>query len=296
MKEAQAIQLLEARKEPKTLPPLKESNNVNTITLALIKSALELTEGSGYETPARKLVWGLTELIKAGALQHQHSLQDMQKLDKRTMDKAQLICLIDEFEDQKLERNSTKRDFLKLRDEMAVQHQATFKQVVGINEKLTSHVDTITTHNQKVKTILIQINELFEHLDQSLLKCSEADGINNKALRRIISDTAEIRALLKGLDLNFPPTRCLTDPDEMGIGVEDKDHRNPTEGKADNPITIHSQTQPVVEKVINPRKGVQPKEKGRVTGGGTTKWKPEVVPDPAMDAEALGLKPTLNDM
>ena len=111
--------------------------------------ALGLTKNTEHETPAKKLIWGLMELVKAGAIPH-YSIQDMERLDKGTMDKAQLTCLVDEFQEQRLEGNVTKKDFLKLRDEMAVQHHTTFKQVVQINEKASK----ITDHNQKMKTIL----------------------------------------------------------------------------------------------------------------------------------------------
>ena len=98
------------------------------------------------------------------------------------MDRAQLVYLVNEFEDQKLKCNVTKKYLFKLRNEMAVQHQAMFKQVVEINEKTTSNDENTTVHNQKMKTILLQVNDFLEHLDQSLLKCSEADRINNKAI------------------------------------------------------------------------------------------------------------------
>ena len=51
----------------------------------------------------------------------------------------------DEFEEQRLKGNATKRDLSKLRDEMAIQHYATFKRVVEINEKTSE----IASHNQK---------------------------------------------------------------------------------------------------------------------------------------------------
>ena len=53
-----------------------------------------------------------------------------------------------------------------------------------------------------MKTILTQVIDLLEHLDQSLLKRSKADMLNNKALLRVIADTAEIRAQLERLDLH----------------------------------------------------------------------------------------------
>ena len=141
-------------------------------------------------TPARKLVCSLTELIKSGVLQL--SLQDMERLDKGTMDRAQLVSLVDEFDDQKLEYNATKNDLLKLRNTLAVQHQAIFKQVVAINKKTTKHDKNTSLYNQKMKTILLQVDELLTPLDQSLLKRSEADSINNKSIRRVISDISEI--------------------------------------------------------------------------------------------------------
>ena len=349
--------------------------------LTLIKSALELTEGSGYETPARKLVWGLTELVKAGVLQH--SLQDLEKLHKRTIDKAQLICLVDEFEEQKLERNATKKDLLKLRDEKAVQHQATFKQVVEINEKASSHDEKTTTHNQKMKTILIQVNDLLEHLDQSLLKRSEADYTNNKALLRVITDPTKIRGLINDLNIHkghtTPTIKEAADIQEedtpYGGGPTNPQHRvddhmevdtnttveghttpttkeaadiqeedtpygggptNPqhqvddhmevdtnttvegpapleatsqTQGNAQHPIVVSSQTQTQEGNALHPievpsqtqdpgtpkearLKEAQTKKKNEATrnGGTTTKWKPEIIPHPEMDAEALGLK------
>ena len=129
-------------------------------TRALIKTALGLTKDTEHKTPAKKLIWGLVELVKAGTIPH-HSIQDMERLDKGTMDKAQLTCLVDEFEEQRLEGNATKKDLSKLKDEMAIQHHATFKQVVQINEKTLE----LTGHNQRMKTILVQINNLLEHLD-----------------------------------------------------------------------------------------------------------------------------------
>ena len=146
---------------PPRPPPQPTANNGENMiinTLALIKTALGLTKDIEHETPAKKFVWGLVELVKAGAISYL-SIQDMERLDKGMMDKAQLTCLVDEFEEQRLEGNATKKDLSKLRDEMAIQHHATFKQVVQINE-----------YNQKMKTILGQVNDLFEHLDQSLLK------------------------------------------------------------------------------------------------------------------------------
>ena len=153
-----------------------------------IKEAMKLTKDPLLEKPAKKLVWGFMELLKAGAISC--SIQDMEKADRENYNKANLTCWVDEFEEQKLDANATKKDIMKLRDEMVVQHDATFKQVVEINKKTTE----LTGHNQKMKTILTQINELLEHLDQSLLKCLEADKLNNSALLRVITDLSEIRA------------------------------------------------------------------------------------------------------
>ena len=69
------IQTME-RIEPETIrevpslpnkPETQNEDNSKSI-LALIKTALELTKNSCYETPARKLMWGLTELVKLGVI------------------------------------------------------------------------------------------------------------------------------------------------------------------------------------------------------------------------------------
>ena len=158
-----------------------------------IKEVMKLTKDPLLEKPAKKLVWGFMELLKAGAISC--SIQDMEKADRENYNKANLTCWVDEFEKQKLDASATKKDIMKMRDEMAVQYQATFKQVVEINEK----TEKIAEHNRKMKAILEQVNAWLEHLDQSLLKRSEADRINNNALLRAISDLSEIQAQLKNL-------------------------------------------------------------------------------------------------
>ena len=107
-------------------PPATDENTTKAAnTIALIKTALGLTKDIEHKTPAKKLIWGLVELAKAGTIPLL-SIQDIERLDKGTMDKAQLTCLVDEHEEQRLEGNATKKDLLKLRDKMAVQHHATF--------------------------------------------------------------------------------------------------------------------------------------------------------------------------
>lgn len=85
-----------------------------------IKQAMKLTKDPCFQKTAQKLVWGFMELLKAGAISC--SVQDMGKFDKDNVNKALLTCLVDEFEDQKLEGNASKKDIMKLRDDMAVQH------------------------------------------------------------------------------------------------------------------------------------------------------------------------------
>ena len=306
-----------------TVEPETHNNDQEAKTLTLIKTALELTKNSGYETPAKKFVWGLVELMKAEALPH-HSILGMERRDKTTMDKAQLTCLVDEFEEQKLESNATKGDLSKLRNEMAIQHHTTFKRVVEINEKTSE----IASHNQKMKTILGQVNELMEHLDQSLLKRSEADRLKNKALLRVITDLSEIRAQINAQVVDPPKKEkhTITDPEDMDLDPPDRIQTQVLGNEADpvviqsqtqvpgneaDPIVIQSQTQPEREAKngkplklnLKPRKqtGWKPAsvsdeiDKERATAG-TTKWKPEVVPAPAIDAEALGLNAQHNNV
>ena len=270
--------------------------------------ALRLTKDTEHETPAKKLIWGLMELVKAGAIPH-HSIQDMERVDKGTMDKAQLTCLVDEFQEQRLEGNATKKDFLKLRDEMAIQHYATLKQVVQINEKASE----LTSHNQKMKTILVQINDLFEHLDQSLLKRSKADEINNKALLRVISEVTEIRAQLEAVLIEVPQwkkgqDRTTTLSDDMDVDPQEAEEidrtPNPTEGKVANPIVIGSPTPPSREitnkKLSKPQASFPNKNKkqaGLKNKSGPqqkaqetkTERNPTIVPSPEKDAIELGL-------
>ena len=144
------------------------------------------------------------ELLKAGAISC--SIQDMEKADRENYNKVNLTYWVDEFEEQKLDASATKKDIMKMRDEMAVQYQATFKQVVEINEK----TEKIAEHNQKMKTILAQINELMEHLDSSLLKRSEVDRLNNNALLRVISDLSEIRVQLESFHQAPRPSHKAT--------------------------------------------------------------------------------------
>ena len=225
---------------------------------------MKLTKDPCLNKPTRKLVWGFMELLKAGALPC--SIQDVEKIHKDIVNKALLTCLIDEFEKQRIEGNASKKNIWKLRDKMAVQHQATFKQVVEINEK----TEQTTTYNQKMRTILIQINDLLEHLKQSLLNRLEADMANNKALQKVVADTSEIRVQLKTLDLcRKIPNHTTTDPNDIEVDSTERKAVNPTinvylqtqipdmdldptEGKADNPIIIPSQTQPIEGKADNP--------------------------------------------
>ena len=218
---------------PPTHPPSDNGENMTINTLALVKTVLGLTKDIEHETPAKKFIWGLVELVKAGAIPYL-SIQDMERLDKEAMDKAQLTCLVDDYEEQSLEGNATKKDISKLRNEMAVQHQATFKQVVQANEKASE----LASHNQKMKTILIQINDLFEHLDKSLLKRSKADEINNKALLRVITGIAEIRAQIEAAQGHL--TTKVTDD----MDVDPQEPRNKTDNQINNnDIEVFSQTQ-----------------------------------------------------
>ena len=82
----------ETLKEAQTLPNDPETRDRGSNTLGLIKLALKLIKDSGLKTPAKKLVGGLMELINTGVISHT-SLQEMEKLDKRTTDKAQLTPL-----------------------------------------------------------------------------------------------------------------------------------------------------------------------------------------------------------
>ena len=175
---------------------------------------------------------------------------------------------------------------MKLRDEMATQHHATFKQEVEINEKTEGH----TVHNQKMKTILLQVNDLLGHLDQSLLKRSEADLVNNKALLRVVEDLSGIRAQLEDLQRKEgTPNRPPQPPS-----------RNPEAAKGEhpqNPLTVPSQTPPhqppqstTLHRRATNKKLAQLKKKHEdARKAETPKWKPAVIPDPAMDAEVLGL-------
>ena len=127
---------------------------------------------------------------------------------------------------------------------MAVQHHATFKQVVQISEKASE----LTSHNQRMKTILVQINDLFEYLDQFLLKRSKADEINNKALLRVITDVTKIRAQLETV-LVVPLKKkgqdhTTTLPDEIDVDP-------PTEGKAANPIIVLGSPTPPSRETTN---------------------------------------------
>ena len=94
-----------------------------------IKEAMKLTKDPLLEKPAKKLMWGFMELLRAGAISC--ATQDMETADRESYNKANLTCWIDEFEEHKLDASATKKDLIKLRDEMAVHDHATFKQEIG---------------------------------------------------------------------------------------------------------------------------------------------------------------------
>ena len=141
-----------------------------------------------------------------------------------------------------------------------------------------------------MKTILGQVNELMEHLDQSLLKCSEAYRLNNKALLRVITDLSKIRAQINAqvVDPKEEKKHTSIDPEDMEVDPQNTADSTQTQpepkikaGHAQHPISIPSQTPTTQHRTIV--KTTRPIEK-------ETKWKPAVVLEPAEDAEDLGLE------
>ena len=175
-----------------------------------------------------------------------------------------------------------------------------------------------------MKTILAQVNDLIEHLDQSLLKRSKADELNNKALLRVMTEVTEIRAQIKATLAEVPTGKkgqgyTTTAPDDMDVDPQDnpiiiqsqsqpkRDLKNEKSSKvpgdaADCPYVIQSQIQP--EREAKNGKPLKPKQTGwkpalvadetdeeKVTV--KENWKPTVIPNAVEDA--IGLFPNTGE-
>ena len=279
--------------------------------MSLIRKALSLAQDPTHERAARKLIWGFMDLLDAGVISA-HSRKDLELIDREAMHKALLVTLTDDLDDQRKDANATKGDLQKMRNELTIQHQVVAKHLnrIGENteqlrEEATVHNEKVSTHNLKVKEILLQVHQALEtsleELNQALGTLYKADYTKNKALLRVITDLAEIKAQLG---------HCQVDPDKMEIDPEDKETSNSTEGKAANLIVIYSQTQPGIgsptppsrettnkklsklqaslpnKKQVGLKNRSGPQQKAQET---KTERNPTAVPNPEEDAIELGV-------
>ena len=136
----------------------REDTNRGELELLMLRKAINETEDPLLGKAAKKFVWSLIELANQGALTC--DIKDLERADKALVDKARMVSWIDEREEQNLEANATKKDILKLRDEMFTQHQATFKQAAKIEEFKEHFKET----REKEKSILVQIHQALETL------------------------------------------------------------------------------------------------------------------------------------
>lgn len=74
--------------------------------IGLIRTALELTNHPTHDRGARRLIWGIIDLLQKGALEF--STKDLENLDKQTMDTATRITLDDDLSDLKADSNATR--------------------------------------------------------------------------------------------------------------------------------------------------------------------------------------------
>ena len=107
-----------------------------------IRKALELTNDPTHEKAARKLIWGFMELMDAGVISNINS-KDLGKIDREAIQKALLVTLVDDLDDQKRDANASKGDLQKMRNETMIQHQVVAKTL----NKILQTLETLTTES-----------------------------------------------------------------------------------------------------------------------------------------------------
>lgn len=101
--------------------------------IGFIRNVLGLMEDPSYQRPARKLVLGIVDLLQKGALGM--NLDDLQKVDRKTVDDALRVTMGEDMEDMREDSNATKGDLQKLRVEMRTEFGVVKKSLKELVEQ-----------------------------------------------------------------------------------------------------------------------------------------------------------------
>ena len=154
-----------------------------------IRQALKLANDPTHEKAARKLIWGFMELLDAGVISTQ-STKDLETIDREAIQKALLVTLVDDLDDQRRDANATKGDLQKMRNEITIQHQTVAKYLNKIQQAMEILTTENVNNNRALNSLVTRVsgaeakfdahwNELQRRLQEEVESTCSSTGLNS---------------------------------------------------------------------------------------------------------------------